>query len=168
LETFSIKGGFCPTKVPGPPAKVYGPTKGLYWRREGAEGMDWGDRVKTKPPRVFCFRGGKFFVRVNDRFSGSSRDHGWDGIIWTDFTFPKVFFCPWHLLSLSDLDFNMFLGFGRGICTTVYQIPVNRFSSDGRISMGFHGSMDLGFSDLGALRVFPGFSDCTTVFQVFG
>jgi hypothetical protein len=38
--------------------------------------MGCGDRIKTKPPRVFCFRGGNFFVRVNDRFSGSSRDHG--------------------------------------------------------------------------------------------
>ena len=131
----------------------------------GGDGL--ADRIKTKPPRVFCFRGGKFFVRVNDRFSGSSRDHGWDGIIWTDFTFPGSF------LPLAS---SKFFGFGLQYVSRFrkrylhysLQIPVNRFSSDGRISLGFQGSMDLGFSDLGALRVFPGFSDCTTVFQVFG
>jgi hypothetical protein len=92
----------------------------------------------------------------------------WDWNHLDGFHFSQRFFCPWHLLSFSDLDFNMFLGFERGICTTVNRVPVNRFSSDGRISFGFQGSMDRGFSDLGALRVFPGFLDCTTVFQVFG
>lgn len=34
--------------------------------------------------------------------------------------------------------------------------------------VGFSRINGLRFSDFGALRVFPGFLDCTTVFQVFG
>ncbi len=102
METFSIKGVFCPTKVPEPPAK------GTAEGKRGTVGRGW-DKNETATGVLFPWR--QFFVRVNDRSSGSSRDHGWDGIIWTDFTFPGLVVLPWHLLSFSDLDLNMFHGF---------------------------------------------------------
>lgn len=63
-------------------------------------------------------------------------------------------FCPWHLLSFSDLDFESVFGFGLRYCTTVNQTPVNRFSLRVGFRTGFQGSMDNGFSDFGALRFF--------------
>jgi hypothetical protein len=90
------------------------------------------------------------------------------GIIWTDFTFPKVF------LALASSKF-----FGSGLqYVSRFRIEVFALQSIGFRSTGFHQIVGFllvfkdqwtcGFSDLGALRVFPGFLDCTTVFQVFG
>ena len=114
---------------------------GFYRAETGRKcwgGGDWKWRIKTKPPR------GSSSVAANF-LSGSTIDfQAHRGIMDGMESFGRIslfpgLVCPWHLLSFSDLDFNMFLGFGWGICTTVNQNPVNRFSSDVRISSGFQG-----------------------------
>jgi hypothetical protein len=102
VGNFFDKGRVLPDESTRAPGEGY--DRGRVWqrgrrfvaRRKGFVGvrrgvpaeLEFADGIKTKPPRVFCFRGGNFFVRVNDRFSGSSRDHGWDGIIGRISLFP--------------------------------------------------------------------------------
>gem|GEM_PF-5467309 len=114
METFSIKGVFCPTKVPEPPAKgtsESGMEDGESGMEDGESGMEDGEGIKTKPPR------GSNSVAANF-LSGSTIDfQAHRGIMDGMESFGRIslfpgLVCPWHLLSFSDLDFNMFLGFG--------------------------------------------------------
>jgi hypothetical protein len=106
----------------------------------------------------------QFFVRVNDRFSGSSRDHGWNHL--DGFHYSRVG------LPLASSKF-----FGSGLqYVSRFRMKYLHYSQSGtgqqvfiRWSdfVGFSRINGSRFSDLGALRVFPGFLDCTKGFSRF-